>query len=314
MKIINNFFLVIILFNAYLYAFNISKENVLLFSDYNTDVVLFFDSSNSFRLLGYGGSANESADCIIQANGKLNGETLTGFLENVNTALVSYNIEKKEEFKFSATLKKSTLVITEANTFSNCGLGTNFIKKYMIIKNECDYQKKINGIIELLNGFKENENLITILKQRITSSATVTDKDKLTIVYNEALRLFKREDKKGAAAIALKFTNDNTITNTMINLETVNKYNDLGFFLEQGKKYREAVELLEKVVNTDPNRTVAYINLGDAYFGLKNSVKAKGAYLKYIDLMKKDGKSAKIPKRVFERVKSTTRSNYPVLQ
>jgi hypothetical protein len=303
MKIINKIIFVIILLNAYLHASNISEKNVLLFSDFNTDVILFFDSNNSFRLLGYGGSANQSADCIIQANGKLNGETLTGFLEDVNTLLVSYTIDKKERLQFSATLKKPTFIITEANTFGNCGLGTNFLKKYLIITNKTDYQKKIKAIIELLEGFKENENLISVLKQQISSSATFTENDILTDVYNKALTLFKKEDKTGAAAIVINFTNGTAITNTTINLESVNKYNDLGFFLEQGKKYREAVELLEKVVNADPNRTVAYINLGDAYFGLKDSAKAKVAYLKYIDLMKKENKESKIPKRVFERVK-----------
>lgn len=304
MKIISNFFLVIILLNTTLYAFNVSKKDVLLFSDYNTDVVLFFyDSSNSFKLLGYGGSANESADCIIQANGKLNGEILTGFLENVNTALISYNIGKKEEFKFSATLKKSTLVVTEANTFGNCGLGTNFLKKYAIIANESDYKKKIKEIIELLDGFKENENLITILMQSITSSTTITDNDELTIIYNKAFELFKKKDKSGAADIILNFINDNTRTNITITPESVNTYNDIGFFLEQGKKYPEAITVLEEVIKAYPDRTVAYINLGDAYFGLQNKVKAKEAYFKYIDLMKNEGKESRIPKRVFERVK-----------
>lgn len=48
----------------------------------------------------------------------------------------------------------------------------------------------------------------------------------------------------------------------MINPESVNKYNDPGFSLEQGMIYRETVDLLEKEVNAVPNRTVTYLNLG----------------------------------------------------
>lgn len=59
----------------------------------------------------------------------------------------------------------------------------------------------------------------------------------------------------------------------------------------------------EEVVDAVPDRTSAYINFGDAYFGLKQNEDAKDVYLKYIDLMKKEGKETKMPKRVFERVK-----------
>ncbi|MBC7391082.1 MAG: tetratricopeptide repeat protein [Opitutaceae bacterium] len=80
-------------------------------------------------------------------------------------------------------------------------------------------------------------------------------------------------------------------------------YNNIGYYFEQQKLYPQAITILTKVLDYDKKRTVAYLNLGDAYFGLKNSVKAKEAYNKYITLMKKSGKEAKIPKRVYDRVK-----------
>jgi tetratricopeptide (TPR) repeat protein len=88
-----------------------------------------------------------------------------------------------------------------------------------------------------------------------------------------------------------------------ITIRNVVLYNNLAFALEQLVKYNESIYLLQKVLKKFPNRTVAYINLGDAYWGLKENSKAKQAYQKYIELMKASGKESKIPKRVFERVK-----------
>lgn len=88
-----------------------------------------------------------------------------------------------------------------------------------------------------------------------------------------------------------------------IRKETVIIYNDLAYFFEKNKNFKSAVYILENLVRTHPDRAVAYLNLGDAYFGLKNTPKAKGAYTTYIQLMKKSGKQAKIPKRVYDRLK-----------
>ncbi len=87
------------------------------------------------------------------------------------------------------------------------------------------------------------------------------------------------------------------------NKPSIENYNNLSFYLEQAKAYEEAVFLLEKIVEEVPDRTVAFINLGDAYWGLDEKEKAKEAYKTYVDQMKTKGKEAKIPKRVLERLK-----------
>ncbi len=88
-----------------------------------------------------------------------------------------------------------------------------------------------------------------------------------------------------------------------INKSTVQKYNDIGFFLLEAKQYEQAIYILENVLYKYPNRIVAYINLGDAYWGLDNKSDAKEAYKKYIELMKANGKQSKIPQRIYNRVK-----------
>ncbi|MBC7388983.1 MAG: hypothetical protein H7329_07230 [Opitutaceae bacterium] len=80
-------------------------------------------------------------------------------------------------------------------------------------------------------------------------------------------------------------------------------YNDIGYYLEQKKLFMEAGYVLVKVLEKFPQRTVAYLNLGDVLWNLNEQEKAAEYYKKYIELMKKVGKEAKIPSKVTEREK-----------
>ncbi|PKQ61438.1 hypothetical protein BZG02_15915 [Labilibaculum filiforme] len=88
-----------------------------------------------------------------------------------------------------------------------------------------------------------------------------------------------------------------------INVESVQKYNDIAFFLIEAGSCQQAIYILENVVSKFPQRTVAYLNLGDAYSSHGDYEEAKQAYQKYIELMKALGKECKIPQRVFDRIK-----------
>lgn len=85
-------------------------------------------------------------------------------------------------------------------------------------------------------------------------------------------------------------------------VDKVGVSNDIAFFLEQTGYYDEAIWLLNKIVSSYPERTVAYLNLGDAYWGKGNKNQAKHAYRKYVELMKTSGKEGRIPKRVTTRL------------
>ncbi|KOY02250.1 hypothetical protein AM274_12875 [Pseudomonas nunensis] len=77
--------------------------------------------------------------------------------------------------------------------------------------------------------------------------------------------------------------------------------NDLGFLFGETGYYGESVELLSAVIARSPTRTVAYLNLADSYWGLKDKVRAAQAYKQYAALMTDAGKASKIPARVAER-------------
>jgi len=80
--------------------------------------------------------------------------------------------------------------------------------------------------------------------------------------------------------------------------------NDYGFFLEQANRASEAIPVLEKVVAFDASRTPAYLNLADAFQKSGDAAKAKANYQKYVELMEKSGKGAKVPARVRTALKS----------
>ncbi len=70
---------------------------------------------------------------------------------------------------------------------------------------------------------------------------------------------------------------------------------------KQGQN-KEAIYLLEKITAKFPNRTVAYYNLGDAYWALGDKKKAKKVYKIYIKQMKQKGKQKRIPKIIKDRI------------
>lgn len=84
----------------------------------------------------------------------------------------------------------------------------------------------------------------------------------------------------------------------------INDYNNIAYYLQENKSYNESLFLLKEILKNNPNRVVAWLNLGDAYWSLEDKIKAINAYQKYISLMKSQEKNlSKIPKRVFERSK-----------
>lgn len=89
---------------------------------------------------------------------------------------------------------------------------------------------------------------------------------------------------------------------TPYSLKDVEEINNTAFYFFKLKKYQVAINILKQVVELDPNRAVAYYNLGDAYLAINQKDFAIKNYNKYIKLMKIKKIERKIPKRVLEIV------------
>lgn len=77
--------------------------------------------------------------------------------------------------------------------------------------------------------------------------------------------------------------------------------NNLAFYFGQYGYHNEAIELLDSVISSHPNRVVAYLNIADNYQAIGDETKADEYYKKYYEKMTNLGKQKLIPKRVLQR-------------
>jgi hypothetical protein len=81
-------------------------------------------------------------------------------------------------------------------------------------------------------------------------------------------------------------------------------YNNIAYYLQGEWVYYqqklEGIYLLKKIIKFDPNRAVAYLNLADVYHQIDEENLSKQSYKQYINLMKKQNREKKIPKRVIK--------------
>lgn len=97
---------------------------------------------------------------------------------------------------------------------------------------------------------------------------------------------------------------DFLLKKTVLDNKSVNNYNNLAYHLEQNKQYETSCYLLKKIIDKYPNRVVAWLNYGDALWGMNEIQQGKRAYQKYILLMKNQRKDlSKIPQKVYQRIK-----------
>lgn len=161
-----------------------------------------------------------------------------------------------------------------------------------------------NGSYYVVSGEQKHSspfNAILELDEAIFDSLTSLNNNQspLASTWNAGIRLFKSGKKLEAAQTLLKAVGPKPWS---IDNNNVGIFNDLGFFLEETGQFRDAVDVLADVIVKFPDRTPAYLNIADAYAGLKNNDKAKENYKKYMDLMTKAGKQGKVPKRVIDAI------------
>lgn len=79
-------------------------------------------------------------------------------------------------------------------------------------------------------------------------------------------------------------------------------FNDIGYYWQQAGSIDDAIWILNKVIENDPQRMVAYLNIADAYWAGGDKATAAKNYNMYAQFMTSGGKQQKIPGRVKERV------------
>lgn len=167
-----------------------------------------------------------------------------------------------------------------------------------------DWQNSPSEVISNAYCFENlslNDNFEQV-EQAISRSAEFLSAADFKGLYINPSKLLKMVENKDFCFVKTTIGLINLLRRHPVFSENVVDYNNIGYYLEQAGMFDEAVLVLKEVVSYRPNRVVAYINLGDAYWGLEEYEKAKQAYGTYIEQMKSSGKESRIPSRVFERV------------
>ncbi|WP_157650600.1 tetratricopeptide repeat protein [Burkholderia ubonensis] len=87
-----------------------------------------------------------------------------------------------------------------------------------------------------------------------------------------------------------------------VDSEDVEDVNNLAFYLTQYGRSGDAIPVLQAVIKKFPARTVARLNLADAYWAGGDKELAIPQYREYRRQMNEKGMSAKIPQRVLKRI------------
>lgn len=249
------------------------------------------------------------AECIT--NEDVGDKVNDSFLLNDN---ITFSVE--DDNCISLKNKKEEMI------FENCYDGT--IVKIRHISKEFIPLTFISGNYSMDIDFYKNNN------QWISKSITYYDSDldgeiKNTKNISVSLNDFKFnfiKDKFNSQSTSFTSSSFDKITNkndlikldiyeiadilkdNPISLKNITDYNDAAYYLIEQKSYNEARIILLDIVNFSPNRTVAYLNLGDAEWGFDEKSDATKSYKKYIELMTSQGKDLKkIPQRVYDRTK-----------
>lgn len=273
-----------------------NKPVIFSFIDYN---LLLNDSNGSGNLL-------ENNDFVRIQNTSLfvKQKEYKGLVINAMSLTTSLEIADEKSFfltyeynasstkmkqVYSFTYKKNAiyLISKEILKYSREGSLSNkvYLKNYKLTNQSYSDLEDIGS--SLNDSFSKNKlfastNLYDNIYKKIgTINFTITNDDKfITAPFNEA-----------------KYIKDIKIIDT-------DKLNDVAYYLEQSGAYKESILFLNEIIDNNPQRVVAWLNLADAQWGDNKKKDAKLSYKKYIYLMevqKKDIK--KIPKRAYERIK-----------
>jgi len=120
--------------------------------------------------------------------------------------------------------------------------------------------------------------------------------------FSEDISKIKKFNKKKVLEVYYIFKKHKINFDSKISLKNVVKLNNIAYYLQKVGSNKKAVYLLEKILEEFPKRTIAYYNLGDAYWALGRKEEAKKMYATYVKQMRAKGKEKRIPKVVKQRI------------
>jgi len=192
-------------------------------------------------------------------------------------------------------IKTQKIIFTTYNENTNFNSLSSFqTPYYMNFFTNYSYDAQTNSdIFDFSNDVSRKQVTIsykiTPKSIELLKSSTYTLKDVLQSVKNNKHLSIKN-------IIAL-------LKEVKINSKSVTTYNNIAYYLQKNGYHKEAILILQNVLERYSNRTVAYLNMADSLYELNKKDLAKSYYVNYTRWMKLNHKENKIPKRVFKRIK-----------
>lgn len=225
-------------------------------------------TSEIFTSTLYGGSidagASSPADCTVKYQLEKNDNGFTASLMPFSSELMSYTTFEKMAALFE--FDKTSIIFVTSKPLEMCPLSTLFSGHYVKVPYDS-------------NEFEVDFNEL------------------LQLNYYNAVKEFR----SGNIDIAIRLLEPYMSECLDIKIYHPHIYNDYGYFLQQAGMNSQAIEYFNIVKNKSPQRAVVYLNLADAYWEIKNQKEASINYKKYIEVMKRKGKSKLVPIRAIER-------------
>lgn len=219
--------------------------------------------------------AATAGDCVIVARGVEENNKLMGVLIPFKSAYFSYDQVLSEERSIVLEMKDDAVVLEDVDTLGICGLEVSFIDIYHRVSESSGKYK--DNYLELLSLARD----ISMSKYR--------EKDLIGAIETA---------KPYAENLPLEWLNEPRQGENLS--EFINNY---AFFLQSAGQPEAAIKLLKNLVSLKPRRTVAWLNLADAYWDARQFNNARSCYAKYKKIMEESKKSSAVPARVHERLR-----------
>lgn len=242
---------------------------------------LFVDSSDGQAIMIAGGAvpngAATASDCFAEAYVSL--KKAPNYYEGVFIPVFNEisHVTKEEihDQGIGLYLSSDKLKIGGAEISGICADGIDFSGNYKeIFKGSREYQRKF---LYFMNLAHQNSNY-----------------------------LFEHRDIKAALA-GLKPFVENYVPDWLADSSSekilIPAINDYAFVLQSSGKNADALPFLQLVTRYQPTRTVAWLNIGDAYWAEGHMDDARKSYTEYVRQMTAAGMASKIPARALQREK-----------
>ena len=268
---------------------DLNKDSVLdkVFShkEYMGNELIFFINENdhfklalkSINFTEDGGRIIKSIEPVKNKNTILKINT---YFPDGETNAASYLIEFLDDWYLSKTIYTISNWKENLLQYQICNINQNILLKSL---NDVKNQRKVKNLPIDSERDRFCTNL-SLLPKSIKELEQIVEAEKIESLSD--IRYYKDLCKKFP-----------------ISKSNVSSYNNIAYFLEKKGLSTQSIFLLEKIIKKFPNRTVAYINLGDAYWGTGQKDEAKEAYKKYVSQMNQKGFSTKIPERISNRLR-----------